>query len=56
MHTSRVGDQHIKVYVYVPTTVSDKQRELLEELSQIEGKPTSHESRTFFDKVKNFFD
>jgi len=56
MHTGRVGDQHIRVYVYVPQTVTDEQREMLEALSKIEGKPTSNESRTFFDKVKDFFE
>lgn len=56
MHTGRVGDQHVRVYVYVPESIDDEQRELLESLSKIEGKPTSNESRTFFDKVKDFFE
>ncbi|MCB0323198.1 MAG: molecular chaperone DnaJ, partial [Bdellovibrionales bacterium] len=56
MHTGRLGDQHVRTYVYVPQSVSERQRELLEELSKIEGKPTANESRSFFEKVKEFFD
>jgi molecular chaperone DnaJ len=56
MHTGRIGDQHVRTYIYVPQTISDRQKELLEELSGIEGKPTSNESRSFFEKVKEFFD
>ncbi len=52
----RVGDQHVKTFIYVPQEISDRQKELLEELSTIEGKPTANESRSFFDKVKEFFD
>ena len=56
MRTGRNGDQHVRTYVYVPNSTTERQRELLEELSQIEGKPVANESRTFFDKVKDFFD
>lgn len=56
LHAGRRGDQHVRVYVHVPTSVTDRQRELLEELSSIEGKPVANESRTFFDKVKDFFE
>ncbi len=52
----RAGDQHIRVYVYVPGSVDEKQRELLEQLSKVEGKPVAYESRSFFERVKEFFD
>jgi molecular chaperone DnaJ len=56
MHTGRYGDQHVRTYVYVPQTISDRQRELLEEMSSIEGKPTANEARSFLEKVKEFFE
>ncbi len=56
LQTGRRGDQHVRIYVYVPKNVSERERKLLEELSQIEGKPITNESRTFFDRVKDFFE
>lgn len=58
MQTGRPGDLLARAFVYVPQpqSVSQRQRELLEELAQIEGKPTINEARTFFEKVKEFFD
>ena len=56
MRSGRMGDQHVQVYIYVPQTLPDEQRSLLEELAKIEGKPVEGESRSFFDKVKDFFD
>ncbi len=50
------GDQHVRVHIYVPRTLSDRQRELVQELATVEGKPVAHESRSFLDKVKEFFD
>ncbi|MCB0343899.1 MAG: molecular chaperone DnaJ [Bdellovibrionales bacterium] len=56
MHSGRRGDQHVRTYIHVPTNLTDRQRELLEELSGIEGTPAANDSRTFFDKVKDLFD
>jgi len=52
------GDQHVKVHVKVLKKISDKHKELLEELAKIEGTPDPDDSsnRTFLDKVKEFFD
>jgi molecular chaperone DnaJ len=53
------GDQHVRVFVVVPKKVTDRQKELLEELAKIEGVPNVDEytqGRSFFDKVKEFFD
>jgi len=52
----RRGDQHVRVYVHVPKSVSDDERELLEKLAAIQG-TTVHEGgdRGFFDKVKGIF-
>ena len=52
----RRGDQHVRVYVHVPKSVSDDERELLEKLAAIQG-TTVHEGgdRGFFGKVKDIF-
>ena len=50
------GDQHVRVYVYVPQSITDEQRELIESLAKIEGKPIADESSSFFDRVKGLFD
>jgi molecular chaperone DnaJ len=47
------GDQLVRVFVEVPTTLDDRQRELLEEFQQIEGKACGH--KTFFEKIVNYF-
>ncbi len=56
LHNGRHGDQHVRTYIYVPQTVTEKQRNLLEELSRIEGKPVANGSRSLFDKFKEFFE
>ena len=56
LHSGRPGDQHVRTYVHVPTEITERQKELLEELAEIEGEPVPHESRTFFDKVKDLFE
>ncbi len=56
LHTGRVGDQHVRTYIHVAPSASERQRELLEELAEIEGNPVINESRTLFDKVKDFFE
>lgn len=56
MSSGRKGDQHVRAYVYVPKEVTPRHRELLEELAKIEGIPVGDGSRTFFDKVKDFFE
>ena len=55
MQSGRKGDQHVRVFIYVPQSLSPRQTELLKELAQIEGKPSINDSRTFFDKVKDLF-
>lgn len=56
MHVGRHGDQHVRTFVHVPKSVTDRERELLEELAKIEGKPTANGSRSIFDKVRDFFE
>ena len=57
MRTGRKGDQHVRTFVYVPKQISDREKELLAELLTVEGKaPAAGEGRSFFDKVKEFFE
>lgn len=56
MQTGRYGDEHVCVHIFVPQKVNDEQREILEQLSEVEGTPTMEENRSFFDRVKEFFD
>jgi molecular chaperone DnaJ len=52
----RRGDQHVRVFVYVPKKVSDEERELLEKLASIQGTSIEDASgRGFFEKVKDIF-
>jgi len=52
----RRGDQHVRVYVHVPKSVSDDERELLEKLAAIQGTTVQEGAdRGFFDKVKGIF-
>ncbi len=55
LRSGRKGDLLIRTYVAVPKSVNGREKELLEELSTIEGKPVAEEV-SFFDKLKDFFD
>lgn len=59
VHSGQRGDQHVRTLVHVPTkVVSERQREILQELATIEGQPgqQSGEGRSFFEKVKDLFE
>lgn len=59
LQSGKLGDQHVVAFVHIPSPKNDRHRQLLEELAAVEGKPksgSSHESRSFFEKVKEFFD
>ena len=54
--STRRGDLHVRVTIYVPKQLSAEERQLLENLRQVEGgPPLSEEAKGFFDKVKNMF-
>lgn len=54
--SSRFGDQHVRTHIYVPNKVADEHKELLLKLAEVEGTPTLKDSRTFFEKIRDFFD
>ncbi len=49
------GDLIVKVIVEVPTSLTPRQRELLEEFSRLETSEGSPMSKSFFEKVKTLF-
>ena len=56
MRSGLRGDLHVRLSVAVPQKISDRERELLSELAQIESKPSPMEGKNFFDRVKEFFE
>lgn len=55
VHGSGQGDLLVKVVIETPVGLSEKQKDLLKEFSKLEGTHNSPRSRTFFDKLKSFF-
>ncbi|MFH1360977.1 MAG: molecular chaperone DnaJ [Candidatus Omnitrophota bacterium] len=54
LHGGSGGDQYVRVMIQVPTALSAKQRELLEEYAQISGEDIS-ESESLTEKIKKVF-
>ncbi len=50
------GDQLVRVFVEVPTRLSDEQRELLEKFAEISGDDVAPRQRGFLDKLRDLFD
>ena len=55
VHGYGTGDQNITVHVQTPTKLTERQKELLKELAEIEGDNDPNDGGSFFDKVKNKF-
>ncbi|AVX20006.1 MULTISPECIES: molecular chaperone DnaJ [Carboxydocella] len=57
VHGRGRGDQRIEIQVEVPTKLTERQKQLLEELAETMGqKPAGvHQEKSFFDKVKDAF-
>ena len=53
LNSSRRGDQYVKVHVHTPSSITPRERELLEELETIHREKPEHES--IFKKAKSFF-
>jgi molecular chaperone DnaJ len=47
------GDQHVRVQVQIPTTLSAKEKTLIEEFSALSGDKKT--DKNFFDHVKHWF-
>ncbi|MBS0630211.1 MAG: molecular chaperone DnaJ [Verrucomicrobia bacterium] len=55
VHGNGKGDLLVKVIIETPVGLNEKQKELLKEFAELEGTHNSPRSRTFFDKLKSFF-
>lgn len=55
MSSGRIGDQHVQVYIHIPKSISDKEREILQSLAEIEGVPTREDNKSFFNKIMDLF-
>ncbi|MBK7877831.1 MAG: molecular chaperone DnaJ [Planctomycetes bacterium] len=47
------GDQHVRVFIEVPTKLNDRQKQLLREFAELEAKNSGHKS--FFEKITSYF-
>lgn len=56
MRSSQMGDMYIQVAVEVPSNLTRRQRELLEEFEELSGEHNSPESEGFFSRMKNLFE
>ncbi len=50
------GEFYARIFVEVPTSLSDRQRSLLEQFAEESGTDTSPHTRGFLDKLKDFFE
>ena len=50
------GDELVKIMVEVPRRVSAEQDRLLRELAEMEEKQVDSSRRSFFEKLKNYFE
>lgn len=51
-----IGDQLVRIKVEIPSKLTAKQRELLEEYARVSGEPIEPDSGKLFEKVKNLFE
>lgn len=50
------GDVFVRIFVEVPTRLTTRQRELLEDFAEESGQNVSPEHKSFVEKLKDFFD
>jgi len=53
LHSHGRGDQLVRVLVWTPTKLSDRERELLEQLARCEGMKPPGQGKSFFKKMKD---
>lgn len=55
LRSSRAGDEIVQVWIEVPKKLNKKQEQLLREYAKSEDKTVLPESKSFFDKLSEFF-
>jgi molecular chaperone DnaJ len=48
-----VGDMHVTVRLWTPSSLSDEERRLIEQLEGVQGRPPESQPRGFWSKVKD---
>jgi len=56
LRTRTPGDQHVHIFVEIPTKLTKKQRELLERFAAETGTDVSPVTKGFLDKIRDLFD
>jgi molecular chaperone DnaJ len=56
LRSSALGDQHVHVFVEVPTKLTKRQRDLLEQFAAEGGEDVLPERQSFLDKLRDLFD
>ncbi len=56
LHGGQRGDQFVRIFVEVPTKLSSRQREILEQFAEETGTETSPVTKGFLDKLKDLLD
>ena len=55
IRTGRIGDQLVQIIIETPTKLNTKQEELLREFAKTENRSVFPKSKSFLDKMKNYF-
>lgn len=55
VHGHGKGDLLVRIFVETPTKLSDKQKELLQQFSELEGPSNLPKNKGFWDTIKDFF-
>ena len=55
LRSSVRGDQQVRIFVEVPTQITERQRELLEQFAAESGHEVSPQHRSFLEKLRDLF-
>jgi molecular chaperone DnaJ len=55
VHGQGKGDLLVKIFVETPTKLSEKQKQILNEFSELEGPANLPKRKGFLDKIKELF-
>jgi molecular chaperone DnaJ len=50
------GDQHVRIFVEIPSKLTEEQRHLLEEFARVSGADVTPRRRGFLEKLKELFE
>ena len=56
LRTGERGDQFVRIFVEVPSKLSDEQRKLLERFAELSGEEVSPVTKGFLEKLRDLFD